>query len=302
MPVERSPPRTDTQPAASAAMTNQVLVLETDSPNVTGRSHDRQSRSDLNNLREDLHELMERQTIRLNAQFESLKLAVIEEVATRTKGILDSIEFVSKQYDDMKAKLFELENRSKEDRAYILKLEDRVEFMERSFASTKIEIRNIPKTEGESKEDLTKLIMKTASVLNVPLQQQEIKNVFRQKAKSNKPNQKEVKSPTIIVDFQRSDIKEQIISKVRRFNQQNKSNKFNTGHLKCSGPKTPVYFAENLTPKMQHLHYLARKFKEEKGFKYCWTSFGRVYLRRGDGQPHITINREEDLANISQQI
>ncbi|KAJ2937744.1 hypothetical protein O0L34_g19138 [Tuta absoluta] len=299
MPVERSPTRTpnpETQPVTVPTMTN----THQDSPNVTGRSQDRQSQSELNTLREDLFQILEKQTEKLDAKFESLKIAVIAEVAEKTKGIIDSIEFISQQYDDMKVKINELENKSKKDRAYILKLEDRVEHMERTFASTKIEIGNIPKSEAETKDNLTNLVMKTANILDVPLQQ-DINNVFRHKIKSNTTNQSE-RSPTIIVDFVRSDIKEKVINKLRQFNQQNKTNKLNTGHLQCSGPKKPIYLTEHLTPKMQHLHYLARRFKDENCFKYCWTSFGKVFLRRDDGQPHFTINKEEDLIKISQQI
>lgn len=56
--------------------------------------------------------------------------------------------------------------------------------------------------------------------------------------------------------------------------------------------------SEKLTPKAQRLFCLARTFVKEYDFKYCWTSFGQIFIQLTEGQKQIHIYNEADLNNL----
>lgn len=46
--------------------------------------------------------------------------------------------------------------------------------------------------------------------------------------------------------------------------------------------------------------YLSRRFTENQNHKHCWTSFGRVLLRKIKSDRYIVINSKADLDNLHQ--
>ncbi|XP_059056171.1 uncharacterized protein LOC131850041 [Achroia grisella] len=224
-------------------------------------------------------------------KFASLQTA-IQEVITQNNDIKESISFISKQYEDMKDRVHSLESERKADHRHIQELEEKIDSLERTLYSTKIEVRNIPQKQGESKEDLCNLLMQTTDVIESPIQRQDIKDIYR-------TGKKDGMLP-IVVELASSIIKDSIIKKARIYNNKNTQNKLNTSHLKLKGQIKPLYISERLTPKTQHIYYLARMFAKENGFKYCWTSFGKVFLRLNDGKQHVLIRNESDLTSLSQ--
>lgn len=80
----------------------------------------------------------------------------------------------------------------------------------------------------------------------------------------------------------------------------NKSNKLSAKHLgiKEDGD-SPIYVSEQLTPKAARLHYLARDLTRSQDYKYCWTSFGKVYVRKDDKTPVIPITSEAQIHNLN---
>ncbi|XP_026319254.1 uncharacterized protein LOC113229787 [Hyposmocoma kahamanoa] len=216
------------------------------------------------------------------------------EVIAQNTEIKDAIAFTSKQYDDMMVQLHQLESERKSDRVHIQQLEEKVENLERMLYSTKIEIRNIPKKPGENKDDLCTIITRVGNVLETPIQRQDIKDVFR-------VNYKDSKSSAIIVDLSSVILKENLLKKGRHFNNKNKQNKVNSTHLNIEGPPKPVYLSERLAPKTQGLFHITRNFAKDNGYKYCWTSYGRVFLRQDDGKQQFLIKSEGDLNNLLQE-
>ncbi|XP_013146619.1 PREDICTED: uncharacterized protein LOC106109570 [Papilio polytes] len=83
-----------------------------------------------------------------------------------------------------------------------------------------------------------------------------------------------------------------------KFNKNNSNNKLNTEHLQIKGPKIPIYFSENLSTKTKRLYYLAREFAAYEKYKFCWTTHGKVYLRKEEGTPLYRINSEEDINKL----
>lgn len=216
--------------------------------------------------------------------------ASIAEISAQTAGIKKSMEFISKDYDDLKIKLTSLESGRESDRQRILELEEKIDSIDRQLYSTKIEIRNVPEKQKEDKESLLAIVTEAANVVGTPINGNDIRDVFRTKNKNN--------ISTITVDFISAITKDTIIKKARKFNNENKQNKLCTAHLKLDGPSKPIYISEKLTPKAQRIYYLARRFAEDYAYKYCWTSYGKVLLRKVEGERHIVIRNEAELDSL----
>lgn len=63
--------------------------------------------------------------------------------------------------------------------------------------------------------------------------------------------------------------------------------------------ETPIYISEQLTPKAARLFFLGRELIKQKLYKYCWTSYGNIYLRRDDGTAVIQIVNEAQITQLS---
>ncbi|KAJ8726579.1 hypothetical protein PYW07_001277 [Mythimna separata] len=257
--------------------------------NITNRSKRKREICECVKSLEEIRTLLSTSTTKTEEKFAAL-LASILEISAQNCEIQKSMEFISKDYDDLKLKLAKLESEREADRRYVLDLEEKVENMERQLCSTKIEIRNVPQMQEESKESLRTIVVQASNVLGIPISGNEIKDVFRTKNKNN--------SSTITVDFMSSITKDNIIKKARRFNSANNQSKLSTTHLKLDGPNRPIYISEKLTPKSQKMYYLARRFAENNAYKYCWTSYGKVLLRKMDGERYIVIKSETDLDGL----
>lgn len=74
----------------------------------------------------------------------------------RFQELKTSMDLMSNKYDDFLSKINTLETEKKADKLLIKELEEKLETMERKTRCTGIEIRNIPKHSGETKEFLCK--------------------------------------------------------------------------------------------------------------------------------------------------
>lgn len=205
-----------------------------------------------------------------------------------------SMDCMSRKYDEALQRIDLLEESKKSQDTKIQFLENKIEILERYTRGTSIELRNVPQTTKETKEDLRNIIQKTAEALRVPLDSSsDIKDVYRINSKS------EVKP--IIADFTTVFARDSFLTSYKNFNKVHSLEKLSTVTLCISGPSKPVYISENLTQKDRKLYFLAREFAKSYGYAFCWTSFGRIYLRKEEGSPQVRIFSEGDLDNLKPQ-
>ncbi|CAG9111892.1 unnamed protein product [Plutella xylostella] len=85
--------------------------------------------------------------------------------------------------DEIMKRIERLEKEKKEDKRYINILEDKVESLEQKTRASCLEIRNIPKikdvNKNETKDDLLGIIKTISTVVNIKLDENEVKDVFR---------------------------------------------------------------------------------------------------------------------------
>ncbi|CAH2091936.1 unnamed protein product [Euphydryas editha] len=192
---------------------------------------------------------------------------------------------------DMMSRISALELERKEDKKIISQLEEKIEKMEQKSRCAGIEIRNIPKTNEETKSNLCSIIKNVGKVLNLDLIDSDIKDIYR-------ISSKDLTNP-IVVEFSTVIMKEKMIKGVKLFNKSKmKGDKLNTTHLKYATATKPVYVSETLTQKTQKLFYLARNFAKNYNYNFCWTSRGAVYLRKNENSSQVRINSQSDIDNL----
>lgn len=201
-----------------------------------------------------------------------------------------SITFLAGKYDELQQAVIDLRKERNDNLSYIKALENRVEDMQRSTKLSTIEIRNVPTKATENQDELANIVQKTCQVLSVDLQRSDLKDVFRVSTKSSKN--------TILAEFTSVLMKNRVIQNAKQYNKQNKGNKLNTSVIGIPGNHTPIYISESLTPKNKRLYYLAREFAKSQNYTYCWTSYGKVFLRKTEGTPHIVLREECELAAL----
>ncbi|KOB76257.1 Zinc finger DNA binding protein [Operophtera brumata] len=215
----------------------------------------------------------------------------LSNIQQNTKDIEKSMDFLTERFDEISKKVDSLDQAVNEKQSQIEYLEEKLEDLQRNARSSTLEIRNVPSTTNETKEVLSHYLIEMSAKVGVNVAASDIKDVFRipGKADSNKP---------IIAEFTTTLQKNRIIKAVKTFNITNKTSKLNAFHLGLRGHSSPVFVVEHLTSKANRLHYLARELLRSGLFKYCWTSNGKVFMRKTDGSPIILIKTEEQLAAL----
>lgn len=211
-------------------------------------------------------------------------------VLNSLKDVKTAMDVLSQKYEDTLKRLDCLEIEKKNSDSKIALLETKVELLERQIKGTSIEIRNIPQEPNETREDLRNFLKKSADTLDVLLYNSDVKDVYRTNTKSN--------NRPLVVDFTTVFKRDEFLSSVKKYNKEHRDSKFNTGSLGIGGPSKPVYISENLTQKQRKLFFLAREFTRGSEYSYCWTSFGRIFIRKSEGAPPIRINCESDIENL----
>lgn len=297
MPLKRTPPKMSTTTTnldvpitQSHSLSDPNLYVPSNSePTVSCVTQRNKRRRDCHSDKSDFDEFKEYITDMLI----ELKTTVCE-IKEQNIKLQASVDFTAQKYDEIMTKIIQIENIRKEDKKHIQSLEEKLDKIELQQRAASIEIRNIPKRNGENKQDLNSYLEDICKTVNTTFKRSDLKDIFR-------INKNISHKSTIIAEFNSVLTKENILKSVKIYNKQNKINKLNTEHLKIAGPKLPLYFSENLTSKNRRLFYLAREHATQENYKFCWTSFGKVYLRKEDGAPPIRIDSDNDIRKMAPQ-
>lgn len=243
-------------------------------------------------------EMKEMFTSFINTQQNDLRniAASIKEIQQTNNKIENSISYLAAQNEELKNKINQLELQVKKDQDYICVLEDRIEEMQRCTRKNNIEIKNVPKKIQESREDLTKMVLCLAKNIDLEINPRDIKDIFRLHGK------KEGKNPPILVELDSAIIKQDLLKKTKSFNIRNKS-KLQARHLGfTTNADNPIFISEQLTPKNARLFFLARDLAKTKQYKFCWTSFGRVFVKQDENSKVVLIRSEAQVHGLLQGI
>lgn len=227
-----------------------------------------------------------------DTKYEALKQA-IDDLRSQNETILKTNSNIEKlleisvlQYQELNSKFETLNNEHKQSLNKLEYLEEKVEQLQNSALQNKLEIKNIPYFDNENLSIITdKLIEK----VGLSPAHSRVTNINRSKS-SQKP---------IIIEFQSQQYRNSVLKAFKTYNLNNKNNKINTTDIGINGEKIPIFANESLTPMAKKLFYLARNLKKNKNYKYCWTSQGKVYIKKEEGSAAVlikSINQAETLS------
>lgn len=215
------------------------------------------------------------------------KLECLPLLNAKVETMENSIQYMSKQFDDfekkikrhktdikeLKKRVTELEERDEENRVTQERLLQEVNELEFRSRRLNLEIHGVS---GEQGEDLMVLLNKVANKLEVPeITQNDIVSAHRLPARQGNV-------PGIIVHFTRQQDRDAWLKKKNA--------------LKNSMPR--VYIQENLTRRNRELLQKAKDQAKEKGYAFAWYTGGKVLVRKTEGARAIHIKNEGDIAHL----
>ncbi|KAJ0177050.1 hypothetical protein K1T71_007059 [Dendrolimus kikuchii] len=250
-------------------------------------------------LKQMINTLMTTQNRRLDLLEEHIK--EVKSVTTTMNSTSQEIELgmnnMSEQLKSLELKIDSIELDKKTLVNNIISLEEKIDTIERLSLKTSIEIRNVPKNSQENKEVLYNMIYNLMLSLKIDYNKSDIRDVQRTY------NSKEKKYLSIIVEFQSSLLVASMMNSVKKFNKEN-TVRLNSGHLGISGINNQtglIYISECLTSKSKKLFYITREFAKKYNYAFCWSSGGRIYLRKDTGSPYILVKNEARLEELKNE-
>jgi chromosome segregation ATPase len=250
--------------------------------------------SDFNSFKEEMRQLIMYYTNCQQKDVTDLK-DTVKEIKQSTINIEASLEDLHVENRELRKHIGELESHISENREHILYLEEKLDEMQCASRKSNFEIKNVPRRENESKQDLVEMVTTLAETVDCKIDKRDINDIYRIRYKKSAQ-----KNAPIVVETNSTLLKNDLLKMAKSYNIRNKT-KLCAKHLGLTTQgDTPVFLSENLTSKAARLHFLARDLSRSKSYKYCWTSYGKVYVRKSDQSPIILIKNEEQVHNLIQ--
>lgn len=292
MSFHRTPPKQSTMSATDTESIDGSVSdnLNTAHTNISTSRLKRKRETEMSQFMSEVRAMFEDFVTQQNNKLQKLESS-LSEIKKQNEGINTSLAALSDKYDDIQKELESLKLERKEHCVYIKNLEDKIENFEKQSCMTKLEIRNVPRLNNETKENLCNAVIKIGKIFNMPLQTSSIRDIYRPFVKSD------VAKP-IIVEFTSVLTKESVMNNLKKLTLQEKKDKLNTSIFDLEGPQKPIFISDYLTPKGRRLFFLARDFASTHNYAFCWTSFGKIYLRMKEGMQHIRVDEEADLNKL----
>ncbi|GBP34542.1 hypothetical protein EVAR_85262_1 [Eumeta japonica] len=148
-----------------------------------------------------------------------------------------------------------------------------------------LEVQCVPDKRTES---LLAIFKKICEEIKVPIIYTDICSVCR----VAKLNPQSIHPRSILVTLP-SERHRDNISAVRRYNK-NQPSTLISAHLGIHGNAINIYVSD-IAPHTKKIHTAARNVSKERGYKYTWVRFGRIYVRKDDTSPAVVIKVLKDL-------
>lgn len=240
-----------------------------------------------NELKDYIKQLTDSQSTQINTV-----IATLKDIQQTNNMLQSTLLHLTEENIELKKKIEKLENKEKKNNEQIIILENKIEEIYILQRKTNIELKNVPLVGNEKKKDLLQIIFKLCETLQVSIDRTEVKDII----KTKKQNQERC---TLIVELNNTFTKTDILKAAKNYNYKYKTCKLSAKHLGLKTyPDTPIFVSENLTPLSSRLYFLARDYKQVNNYKYCWTNYGKVYLRQDDTTPIINITRESQIQQL----
>lgn len=149
--------------------------------------------------------------------------------------------------------------------------------------------------EKETKSDLYNMVNKIYNAMGIEYSLPNLRDVYRLPSKAS------ISYSTVVTDFSNTLIKDKFLRAVKAYNKDHAEKQLNTYHLGLEGAENPIYISDHLTPKAKRLLFLARDYAKTENYSYCWSTNGKVFLRKKEGVPLIVIKSEDTLQELKEK-
>lgn len=214
-----------------------------------------------------------------------------QQIHNTNLDIQKTLEAIKISNEDLKIRVENLEKERSNDQSYILTLEKKIENLEYSSRPACVELRNIPSSLKEMPTELANHVVNIGKVLNLNLQTSDMRDTYRLPAKPGK-------NRTIVVEFASVTLKNTFLIAARKYNKSHGTDKLNTSQIGMEGKPNPIYLSEYLPGNKRKLFYMAREYAKSNDFKFCWTTNGRIYLKKDQTSDVIRVEAEHTLDSI----
>ena len=251
--------------------------------------------SELSAFKEEMKNMI---STMMASQHEELKkiYPTLMEIKNTNVGIESAMSILSAQNDALKNKIEQLEAQTKTSTDYITLLEEKIEDLQRANRKSNIEIKNVPKLPKETREDLIRMTTNLSEAVHCTMDVKDVRDIYRVHNKHNN-----TKNSTIVVELGSTILKTELLKKTKEFNRECRE-KLCARHLGFKSDEyTPIYVAEQLTAKAARLFFLARDLAKSKEYKFCWTAYGKVHVKKDVNSSTITIKNEAQVNYLMQQ-
>lgn len=215
-------------------------------------------------------------------------------VQSELQGIKASMDFINKDYEDMKAKLKAAEEANSALEKKTVGLQEKYDVMLKTARETELrliqceqysrnrnlEIKGIPRVENE---DVMNLISTIGELVGENIAVSDIDICHRV------PTRDPGKS-NLIVQFQHRHTRDLILEKAKKKRITTTDLGFDTA--------APVFVNEHLCPPLKRLLGMTQAKKRKCQWRYVWVRNCKILARKSDDAPVVTITHEDDLAKI----
>lgn len=196
----------------------------------------------------------------------------------------DKIEDFLTEMGSFRVKQKQLEEENEELKMKVKSMTVALEDLDQYSRNKNIQIDGVPE---EKSENLRELVVELGKLIEVTMEPKEIDAIHRIPTR----NEKNAKSPPIVVQFTTRQLREKILTGMR-------IKKIMTGDLMKTGEQKPVYVNEHLTRTKKNIMFEARKLKFDKGYKFLWSRNGRIMIRKDEQAKVIELQSLDDLKRI----
>lgn len=220
------------------------------------------------------------------------KLADIKEIKLQLVRVEESQEFISRQYEEIKA-MMETNNRevnllkkqvktlveeNNEKDGKIRQLHSKVEKLEQYNRRRTVEIHQLPRVEDENCFEIVKSL---GEQKGVKIEKQDVEGVYRIAVRDQS------RIPPLVIQFQSKSKKEEFC-KGRRLRIREGQNR-----------GKEIFINDNLSPHFRQLMMAAKGIARNRGYKFVWYKEEKVLVRKTDTSEIIYLESERDLQKLN---
>lgn len=208
-----------------------------------------------------------------------LEIRTIKDSVKFSSDAADNVAEIMKDMKEMRLDMKKLVERNRELEIENQQLHQRVDELEQYQRLHNLEIKGLP-----SECDETTVIKEIVNKLGETLDEQDIDVCHKVKI----PHSAE---KNVIVRFTRRSKRNVVLAKARKA-------RLTTESLGFDGTSKKIYINEHLTPKNKRLLGAVVARKKAIGWKFVWTTDGKVLARRGESTPTMHITSLSDVERM----